>query len=144
MALQRVILVPPELWENLWQESPSPPVKKILICKYHSYKNWTKFRLHQDTYLKVEKQKREPIPIPIIESGSTKPGFKTKPIWKRVIGSVPLFKKASESETDSNYIHNVLSRKYPMTPLLVCSKMIITALLKQGSQVLNMTINTCL
>jgi hypothetical protein len=36
MALQRVILVPPELWEN--RSLPSPPVKKILKSKDHSYK----------------------------------------------------------------------------------------------------------
>ena len=73
-------------------------------------------RLHQDPYLKTEKQKRVLIPIPIIETGSTKPIFKTKPNWKRIIGSVPLLKTESESERDtsptrSKYIHDVLTRK---------------------------------
>ena len=79
MALQR-ILVPPELWEKRSQ-SP-PPVKKILKSKDHSYNKWTQVRLHQDQYLKTEKRKREPIPIPIIEKGDS----------KRIISSVPLFK----------------------------------------------------
>jgi hypothetical protein len=70
--------------------------------------------------LKTEKQKLEPIPIPIFESGrDTLPSFKTKPKRKRIINSVPLFKTESlesESETDSSpmhskYIHNVLRRK---------------------------------
>ena len=70
--------------------------------------------MHQYPYLKTEKQKREPISI--IETGSTIPSFKTKPKRKRIVGSVPLFKRESESETDtsrtqSKYIHNVLSRK---------------------------------
>jgi len=109
MALQRMILVPPELWEKRSQ-SP-PPVKKILDSKDHSYNKWTRVRMHQDPYLKSEKQKREPIPIPIIENKNPKP--------KRIVGSVPLFKTEmldSESETDSlpvhsKYINNVLRRK---------------------------------
>ena len=69
--------------------------------------------MHQDPYLKTEKQKREPIPIPIIETGSTKPSFKTKPKRKRVIGQC-LFKTESVSEIDdppahSKYMHNVLA-----------------------------------
>jgi len=61
---------------------------------------------------------REPIPIPIVETSSTKPNFKTKPKRKRIIGSVPLFKTESESETvvlpiPSEYIQNVLKHKVP-------------------------------
>jgi len=74
MALQRMILVPPELWENRSQEPP--PVKKILKSKDHSYNKCTQVRLHHDPYLKTEKRKREPISIPIIETGSTKPSLK--------------------------------------------------------------------
>jgi len=85
MALQRMILVPPELWENRTQEPP-PPVTEILKSKDHSYNKWTQVRLHQDPYLKTEKQKGEPIPIHIIETGSTKPSFKTKPKRKSIIG----------------------------------------------------------
>jgi len=64
--------------------------------------------------LKNEKQKREPIPI--IETGSTKRGFKTKHKRKRIFRSVSLFKTKSESETDalpthSKYINKVLNRK---------------------------------
>jgi len=55
MALQRMILVPPELWENNTQEAP-PPVKVILKCKDHSYNKWTQVRLHQDPHLKKQKQ----------------------------------------------------------------------------------------
>ena len=75
MALQPMILVPPELWENRSQELP-PPVKEILKSMDHSYNKWTQDRLHQESNLKTEKQKREPIPI--IETASTKPSFKTK------------------------------------------------------------------
>jgi len=113
MELQRMILVPTELWEYRSQEPP--PVKKILKSKDHSYNKSTQVRLHQDPYLKPEK-KREPISIPIRETGSTKPSFKTKPKRKRIIGSVPLFQTEIESGTDtspmySNYIHNALTRK---------------------------------
>jgi len=62
MALRRMILVPPEMWETRSQASP-PPVKTILNRIDHSYNKWTKVRLHQDPFLKSEKQKREPIPI---------------------------------------------------------------------------------
>jgi hypothetical protein len=62
--------------ENRSQETP-PPVKKIIKSKDHSYNKLTQVRLHQDPYLKKKKKKREPIPI--IETGSTKPSFKTKP-----------------------------------------------------------------
>ena len=78
MASQLMISFPPELWENRSQEPP-PPVKKILKSKYYSYNTWNQVRLHQDPYLKTEKQKRESVPIAIIENGSTKPSFKTKP-----------------------------------------------------------------
>ena len=71
--------------------------------------------------MKTEKQKREPIPISIIETGSTAPSFKTKPKRKRIIGSVAVFKMESESETDhspmhSEYIQNVLRRKVSHDP----------------------------
>ena len=82
MALQRMILDPPELWEK--RSLSPPPVKNILKSKDHSYNKWNQVRLHQDQYLKTEKRKREPIPIPIIETGDTK--------RKRIIDSVPLFK----------------------------------------------------
>ena len=114
MALQRMILVPPELWESRQTPLP-PPVKKILQSRDHSYKKWTQVRLHQDPYLKTEKQKREPIPIPIVEPASTKQSFITKPKRKRIIGSVPLFKTErleSGTEIDSlPYIQNVLKHK---------------------------------
>ena len=91
--------------------------------------------MHQDPYLKNEKQKRESIPIPIIETGSTKPIFKTKHKQKRIIGSVPLFKTETEPETEdspthSKYIHNVLNRKVTHDPTLVFTKMILTVHLK--------------
>jgi hypothetical protein len=82
MALQRMIFVPPEQWENRSHEPP-PPVKEILKRKCYSYK-WTQVHLHQDPYLKTEKQKREPILIPIIETGSTKPSCKRKH-WKELV-----------------------------------------------------------
>ena len=85
MALQHMILFSQELWENR-QTPPPPPVKRILQSKDHSYNKWTQVRLHQDPYLKTEKQKREPIPIPIVEPASSKPSFITKP--KRKLLSV--------------------------------------------------------
>jgi hypothetical protein len=93
MALQRMILVPPELWENRSQ-APPPPVKKILNSKDHSYNKWTQIGLHQDKYLKTEKRKPKPIAIPIAETrGTPESSFKAKSRRKR---SVPW----SESETD--------------------------------------------
>jgi hypothetical protein len=86
MAFKRMILIPPELWENRFTSSP-PPVKKTLNSKDNSFDKWTQVRVHEDPYLKIEKQKRDPIPIPIIETGGTpesKPTFKTK--RKRIIG----------------------------------------------------------
>jgi hypothetical protein len=117
MALQRMILVPPEMWETRSQAAP-PPVKAILNTKDHSYNKWMKVRLLQDSFLKSEKQKREPIPIPIVETKVTHPSFKTKPKRERITGSLPRFKTEildSESETDSlpihsEYINNVLKR----------------------------------
>ena len=67
MALQRMILVPPELWEN--RSLPPPPVKNIIKSKDHSFNKWIKIRLHHYPYLKTEKRKRETIPIPTIETG---------------------------------------------------------------------------
>ena len=99
MALQSFILVPRELWQNRCQTPPPPPVKKVLNIKDHSSNKWTQVRLHQDPYLKTGKQKRESIPIPIIKIASSKRSFKTKLNWKLRIGSVPLFKMKSESET---------------------------------------------
>ena len=99
MALQRMILVPPESWETRCQTPPPPPpppVKMIIKSNDHSYNKWTQVRLHQYPYLETEKQKGEPIPIPIIETGSAEPSFKTKPERKSIIGSVPLFKMESE------------------------------------------------
>ena len=128
MALQRMILVPPELWEN--RSLAPPPVKKILKSNDHSYNKWTQIRMHQDPYLKTEKRKREPIPIPIVETGGTpdsKPNYQTKKQRKRIIGSAPVFKSEtaqSGSETDvsdaspmhSKYIHSVLRRKVSHDP----------------------------
>ena len=124
MSLQRMILVSLEMWETRSQASSPPSVKTILNSKDHSYNKWTKVRLHQDPFLKSEKQKREPIPIPIIETGVTQPSFKTKPKRKRIIGSLPWFKTETldyESETDflsvySKYINDVLRRKASHDP----------------------------
>ena len=52
-----------------------------------------KVSLHQDPYLKSEKQKREPIPFPIAETKVTHPGFKTKPKHERITGSLPGLKQ---------------------------------------------------
>ena len=125
MALQRMILVPPELWEN--HSLPPPPLKKIIKSKDHSYNKWTKIRLHQDPYLKTEKRKREPIPIPIIETGNVK--------QKRIIGSVPLFKTESDSDTDimpvhSKYINDVLTRNVSHDPTFGVYKTVLIVLLK--------------
>ena len=72
MALQPMILVPAELWE--YRSLPPPPVKKIIKSKNHTFNKWTKIRLHQVPYLKTEKRKWEPIPIPIIEKWDMQSG----------------------------------------------------------------------
>jgi hypothetical protein len=114
MALQRMILVPPELWEKHCQAPlPPPPVKTIMKSKDHSYNKWTRVRLHQDPYLKTEKLKREPIAIPIIETKR-----KTGPFIK---GEEEEEEIDSESATNSPpvhsmYIHNVLKRKLSHDP----------------------------
>ena len=79
MALQRMILVPPELWEKRCETPSPPPVKTILKSKDHSYNKWTRVRLHQDPYLKTEELKRESIPIPIIETTRKSGPFKLEP-----------------------------------------------------------------
>ena len=130
MALQRMILVPPELWENRSQAPSPPPVKKILKSNEHSYNKWTQIRLHQDPYVKTEKRNREPIPNRLVVTGSTpdsKPNFENRKQHKRIIGSAPVFKSEtaqSGSETDvsvsssihSEYIHSVLGRKVSHDP----------------------------
>ena len=68
MALQRMILIPPELWENRQIPPPPLPVKKILESENHIYNKWTQICLHKDPYLETEKQKGEPIPITIVET----------------------------------------------------------------------------
>jgi hypothetical protein len=98
-----MIFVPPELWENR-SKAPPPPVKKILNSKDHSYNKWTYVRLHLDPYLKTEKRKREPIAIPIVETGGTpESSFNSKSRRKR---PVPL----SESENDDASPCHILSR----------------------------------
>ena len=105
------------MWETRSQALP-PPVKTTLNSKDHSYNKWTKVRLHQDNFLKSEKQKREPIHIPTVETKVTHPSFKTKSNRERRTGSLPWFKREtldSESESDSlpihsEYINNVLKR----------------------------------
>jgi hypothetical protein len=74
MSLQRMILVSLEMWETRSQASSPPSVKTILNSKDHSYNKWTKVRLHQDPFLKSEKQIREPIPI--VETGVTNQALK--------------------------------------------------------------------
>jgi hypothetical protein len=54
MVLQRMILFPPEVWENRCQTASPPPVKNTLKSKDNSYGKWTLVRLHQDPYLKTE------------------------------------------------------------------------------------------
>jgi hypothetical protein len=89
MALEHMILVPPDLVEN-GSQAPTPPVKQILKLNDYSYIKWTQVRLHQDLYLKTEKRKRQPIPIPTVKTGGTldsNPSFQAKPKRKSVISS---------------------------------------------------------
>ena len=72
MSLQHMILVPPELWEK--RQIPPPqqlPFKKIFHSKDHNYNKWNQVRLHQDPYLRNEKQKGETIAIPFVETPGT-------------------------------------------------------------------------
>ena len=68
IELQRMILVPPELWEKRYETPSSSPVERILNSKEYIYNKWTRVHLHQNPYFKTEKIKREPIPVLIIES----------------------------------------------------------------------------
>jgi hypothetical protein len=110
MALQRMILVPPELWGKRCQTpSPPPPVKTILKRKDNRYNKCTRVQLQQDPYLRTERLNREPIAVPIIETTrKTGPFIKAK-------------KPESEIQTGfqpvhSKYIHNVLKRKLTHDP----------------------------
>ena len=123
-----MILFPPELSEN--RSQAPPPVKKLLKSNEHSYNKWTQIRLYQGPYLKTEKRKIEPIPIPIVESRATpesKPIFQNKRQHRRIIGWAPVFKSEtaqSGSEKDvgdaspmhSKYIHSVQRRKVSLHP----------------------------
>jgi hypothetical protein len=107
MALQRMILVPPELWEKHCQKPlPPPSVKTILKSKNHSYDKWTRVRLQQDPYLRTEKLNREPIAVPIIETTS-----KTDPFIK---AETPEFE--IQTGLPSKYIQNVLKRRLTRDP----------------------------
>ena len=151
MALQRMILFPPEMWKSRFRASLLP-VKTILNSEDHSYDKWSKIRLHQDPFLKSEKQKRESIPIPIIETGVTQPSFKRKPERKRIFGSLRWFKTEtidSESETDtspfhSSYINNVLHREVSHDRTFGVYEDDTDGSFKIGRQILNLTINSCL
>jgi hypothetical protein len=92
MALQRMILVHPELWEKRCP-TPSPTVKTIFKSKGHSYNKWIRVRV-QDPYPKTLKLKRKPIAIPIIESAR-----KTGPFNKAE-------KPESEIETGFQPVHS--------------------------------------
>ena len=109
MALRRMILVPPELWEKRCQAPLPPPVKTILKRKYHNYNNRTRVRLHQDPYLKAEKLKREPIPIPMIATTPKSGTFiKTEKLEPEL--------QTNSQPVHSKYIHNVLRRKLSHDP----------------------------
>jgi hypothetical protein len=104
--------------------------QKSLKSADHNYDKWIQLRAHQDLYLKTQKLKREPIPIPIIETGGTpqsKPGFKTKPKRKRIVGCTTMFHtetEDTESETvagraspvNSKYIQEALKRRKSHDP----------------------------
>ena len=89
MALQRMILVPPEMWEKRSKTPPLSPVKKILNSKDHCYNEWTK-ALFLKPILKKRKTITGPIPIPIVESEVTHPSFKQNQnlTYYRVVASV--------------------------------------------------------
>jgi hypothetical protein len=62
-----MILDPPELWDNRCKTpTPPPRVKEILNIRVNSYDKLTLVRIHQDPFLKTERQKGVPIPVPII------------------------------------------------------------------------------
>jgi len=111
MALQHMILVLRELVGKALSNTVTTACKTVLKSKYHSYIKWTRVRLHQDPYLKTEKLKREPIPIPIIETTR-----KSGPFNKAE-------KLEPELETNfqpvhSKYIHNVLRHRLSHDPTI--------------------------
>jgi len=64
-----MILVHPKLGKSFSITTTKNILKINVIAKINGH-----VRLHQDPY--SEKRKREPTPIPIVETGSTKPSFK--------------------------------------------------------------------
>jgi len=64
MALQRMIFSSSgNVGKSFSDHTTTTTSSKILNCTDHSYNKWTNVRMHQDPFLKNEKQKREPIPI---------------------------------------------------------------------------------
>jgi len=82
--LQIVILVPPEFGKPL--STPPLPIQN-LKSEDHCYNKWTRVCLHQDTYLKIEKQKTATHPYS--HKKLVVPNrFKITPKPQRIIGSV--------------------------------------------------------
>jgi len=111
MALKPLFSVHQELWENRC-ETPSPkPVKGYLKEKTTVIINGPSF-IYTKTLLENWKTIAESIPIPNIETGTTKPYFETKPKRKCRIGLVPLFNIYPMNEQDpfksSSYIRTKL------------------------------------
>ena len=91
-------------------QTPSPPpVRTILKSKDHCYNKWTRFPLHQDPYLKTEKLKREPIPIPIIETTRKRGPFNKAEKLEPEL-------ETNSQPVHSKYTHNVMRRKLSHDP----------------------------
>jgi hypothetical protein len=122
-----MILFPPELWENRSKTPTTPPVKKILNSKDNNYDEWTRVRTHQDPLLKDEKQRREPIPVPIIE--------------RKIDNRNRLLPvKTGSSSVHSKCIRNISKRKLSHDPNFGVYRDDTDGLLKYDVRVLNIII----
>ena len=103
----------PDLRKILFRNPTSPSVQKVLISRIMPIINGPNFvciKIHT----RKKRNKNGTIPIPIIETGSTKHSLKTKIKRKNIIGTFSLFKPVSESEkyavpVNSRYIQDVLT-----------------------------------
>jgi hypothetical protein len=106
MSLKRVLLIPPELIEKK-DKQPPPPLQEILKQKGRRFDKWARLR----PYLRSEKKKREPIPIPILETGGTHKKQPRYKIERRKRRTLPIFKTTDSRHSEPEC--SLLSERTP-------------------------------